>query len=587
MKPVIVLGFANDKDDYLPMISREGKNVFKSLLTHHDNNYIQVHKEESASVEDIFELFNRYRDRIAIFHFGGHAGGTHLQLETPKGEPQQAHAQGLANLMGQQKQLQLVFLNGCATLKQVKLLLTAGVKAVIATSVPVKDRTATEFAEQFYYALAGQVSVQAAFETAKSFITAKYGKSKEINWYSSKDVICEGEEKDANIQCPWGLYYNKNSPEVLQWKLPTSNRDSIIIRGSGISASSGVKVNTHLIETVFNEMTALGVERPIKMDWRAVRKTVIDGFPMPVGEQLRLLFYKNTIDEQRLKQLVITYQTTIELLCFTMLSQLWDAQIEDPKLAINEDYLTAFNSFFTLGPGSFLTFNYVKLIAALLGIFEENNIGCFIREFSTLKENFQTGSDFYEAHLFMEEIKKEILKDPVSEETINGMKADEIESLCVQGEAHLGTILKRLAFFVNYQLTTIKTIEVIKPRHKKATFNHNEVVLNRATEGVADEAAEFDTFTDNKSVIFLKNSEEVGRYLSLSPFIIDENALTGDEFSKLFFYSHREVMQGKECYVYKFIDNREETLTVLDEKYPQVKELMEDFKERTLCGVVT
>ena len=176
---------------------------------------------------------------------------------------------------------------------------------------------------------------------------------------------------------------------------------------------------------------------------------------------------------------------------------------------------------------------------------------------------------------------------PVSRPTISAAKADEIESFCLQGEAHLGTILKKLAFFVNYQLTTIKTIEVIKPRHKKATYNHNEVILDRITEGLADEAAEFDTFTDNNSVIFLKNNDDVAGYLSLSPFIIDENALTGDECSKLFFYSHREVVQGKVCYVYKFIDNREETLTVSDEKYPQVKELMEEFKERTLCVSIT
>lgn len=578
MKPVIVLAFANDKDNYLPMISRERKNIFKSLQTHHDNNYVQVHKEESTSVEDIFELFNRYRDRIAIFHYGGHAGGTHLQLETAAGESQPAHAQGLARLMGQQKQLQLVFLNGCATLKQVELLHASGVRAVIATSVPIEDKTATEFAEQFYHALAGRATVQEAFDTTKAFITARYGPSKEINRYSYGDIHWEEKEK-AEDKIPWGLYFDENKPEVLQWKLPTSDRDSIIIRGGRVSTGAGVNVNTGLIETLFNEMTAYGVEKPGKMDWRAVRKTVIDGFPVPVGEQLRVLFQGNTIDVQRLKQLVITYQTTMELLCFTLLSQLWDARFQDPGLVIHEDYLTEFNSFFALGPGSFPTFDYVELMAALLGIFEENNIDCFIHEFSTLKENFGAEDDFYKAHLFMEEIKREILKDQV--------KADEIESICVQGEAHLGTILKKLAFLVNYQLTTIKTIEVIKPRHKKATYNHNEVILNRVTEGLADETAEFDTFTDNNSVIFLRNSGDVAGYLSLSPFIIDENALTGDECSKLFFYSHREVVRGKECYVYKFIDNREETLMVSDEKYPQIKELMEEFKERTLCVSIT
>ncbi|MCP4152866.1 MAG: CHAT domain-containing protein [bacterium] len=575
MKPVIVLAFANDKDNYLPMIARENKNLYKSLQTHHDNGYIQLHREVNTSVEDIFQTFNDYPDRIAIFHYGGHAGGTHLQLETVTGESQPAFAPGLAELLGQQNQLQLVFLNGCATLKQVEQMHSAGVKAVIATTVPIEDKTATEFAEQFYYALAAGAAVQVAFDRAKAFIKTRYGKR--INRYAYRAVHWAGKDKAAKPEPPWGLYFDENSPEGLQWKLPTSNRDSIIIRG-GSASTPGVNVNTLLMETLFNEITAYGKEKPAKMDWRKIRKAVIDGFPVPVGEQLRLLFFSNTIDVQRLKQLVITYQITMEMICFTLMSQLWDARIETPDLVIHEDYLTVFNSFFTLGPESVATYDYVTLTAALLGIFEENGIDCFIAEFSTLKENLRPEDEFYKSHLFMEAMKREIREDRV--------KADEIEEFCKRGEAHLGTILKRLAFLVNYRMSSVKTIEVIKRRHKEAYYNHNNVYLDRITEGLADEPAAFKTFTDNSSVIFLDNREndnEVAGYLSLSPFIIDENALTGDECSKLFFYSHREEVQGEVRYVYTFVDNPEESLVISDDKYPQVKELMEEFKERTLC----
>ena len=383
------------------------------------------------------------------------------------------------------------------------------------------------------------------------------------------------------------MYFDETRREVLEWKLPTTNRDWIRIHGTRVPTGAGVKVNAGLMETLLNEMTAYGVEKPGKPDWRLMRAAVIDGFPVPVGEQLRLLFHSSSIDVQRLKQLVTTYQTTMELLCFTLLSQLWDAQLEDPELVIHEDYLTALNSFFALGPDSFPTFDYVTLTAVLLGIFQANHIDCFIDELCTLEKAFGAEEEFYKAHLFMEEMKKEILEDPVSGPTISRVKADEVESFCVQGEAHLGTILKKLAFFVNYRMTTIKTIEVIKPRHKKATYNHNKVTLDRATQGLADEAEEFDTFSDNNSVIFLENSGDVAEYLSLSPFIIDENALTGQECSKLFFYSHREVVQGKLSYVYKFIDNPIETLMISDAKYPEIKEQMEEFKERTLCLAVT
>jgi len=571
MKPVIVLAFSNDQDDCLPMIKRERINIFKTLQDHHDKGYVQVHKEESTSLEDLFWLFNRYRDRIVLFHYGGHAGSTCLKLESSDGEPQTAYAVGLAQLMGQQKQLQLVFLNGCATLKQVESLLSAGVGAIIATAVPIEDAMATEFAEQFYEALAGQSTIQKAFEAAKAFITTRYCPVKEINRYPYRRANWEGKEKTVNGEIPWGLYHDENRPEILEWKLPTSNLDSVIIRGGDISSTAGVQVNTRLIETLFNEITRYGVPKPEKIDLRAIRQAVIDSYPAPVGEQLRVLFQGSTVDITRLKQLVITYNTVIQLLCFTLLSQLWDERVKKPALAIHKDYLVEINNFFTLGLGSYLAYDYFKLIEAIAGIFEENKIDCFIAEFNTVKESFRAKDEFYKAYQFMEEMKQELQDDHVN--------ANEIQNFCVQAEEHLGTILKKLAFLVRYKLTSIKRIEVIKRRHRKAAFSHNKVILDRVTAGLEDEAGAYKIYTENNAVILLENVQDVAGYLNLSPFIIDENALTGNKCSKLFFYSHQEMVQGKPCYHYKFSDNPGEKLLVSDSKYPQVKEQFDDFKE--------
>lgn len=93
MKPVILLAFANDNDNYLPMIRREGKSISKSLRTSQGKDYFQVYKEDSTTIEDIFELFTHYKDQVAIFHYGGHANGTHLQLENSAGKRQKAHAE--------------------------------------------------------------------------------------------------------------------------------------------------------------------------------------------------------------------------------------------------------------------------------------------------------------------------------------------------------------------------------------------------------------------------------------------------------------------------------------------------------------
>jgi hypothetical protein len=73
--------------------------------------------------------------RTIIFHFGGHADPEAIQLIDTE-----AYATGLATLLKERlRNLQLVFLNACNTVKQADVFINAGIKAVIATIKPVED----------------------------------------------------------------------------------------------------------------------------------------------------------------------------------------------------------------------------------------------------------------------------------------------------------------------------------------------------------------------------------------------------------------------------------------------------------------
>ncbi|MBC6950452.1 CHAT domain-containing protein [candidate division KSB1 bacterium] len=574
-KPLIVVAFSNDQDAYLNMIIRERKSIFKALQQHHDRGYIQVHKEENTSIEDIFDLCNRYSDRIAIFHYGGHASGTHLQLEATGGAAEMANAAGLAQLLGQQKALQLVFLNGCATQDQVEKLFAGGVKAVIATSVPINDEMATKFAEQFYQARANKASIHKAFQTAQAFVATRYGKEKEVGEF--RGMNWAGKEETQPTGMPWGLYVNENGNEALAWTLPEAAEHQVIIRGAAVSAKAGAPVNTELIETLFNAVAKHSPEVGVlweaakqskRQDLRMVRQQIIDSFPAPVGEQLRKLFAGNTIDVQRLRQLVLTYETVAELFCFAVLSQLWDARHGNPALTFSDAHLAELNSFFALNAESQPTFDYVKLIAAVGNILHENKVAPFVEEFSDLNAVLQF-EEFDHAYRFMEEMRAELLRGKVA--------AEEIESFCWQAEKHLGAIMSALAFLVKYKLTAIKRIDIIKPRHKNPAYRHSQVVLDRVTAGIMDSEEVYPAFTDSESVILLKTVEDVKEYLSLSPFIIDENAFTGDQNSKLFFYSHHNA--ADDSFHFRFVDNAEDELIVSEERYPQIKKQFEEFRQ--------
>ena len=339
-KPVIVLAYSNDHDAYLDMIIRERKNVYKTLSAYHDEDYVQVEKSEHTSIDDFFEIFERYNNRVAILHYGGHASGSHLQLEGATGS-ENASADGLSQLMGLQKGLQLVFLNGCATYGQVESLLDAGVKSVIATSVAINDVKATEFAEQFYRALAKKASIGQAFRVAKAFLTTKYNDNslKEVKKTKGLKLKRTKKKENSASEMPWGLYTRDESS--LKWKLPRMAHNELIVRGSSGGATKKVELNKKFIQTLFKTLSKYNedvqdllarAKKKGKMEFRLVRQAIVDSYPAPIGEQLRKLFAGDEIKEERLRQLVRTYDVTLRLLTFSMFSQLWDAKEEIENL---------------------------------------------------------------------------------------------------------------------------------------------------------------------------------------------------------------------------------------------------------------
>jgi hypothetical protein len=92
--------------------------------------------------------------------------------------------------------------------------------------------------------------------------------------------------------------------------------------------------------------------------------------------------------------------------------------------------------------------------------------------------------------------------------------------------------------------------------------------------GVLDDVLVSDVYSDSRAVVLLRNEDTVFPYLNLSPLIIDENALSGQYNSKLFFFRYTEAGQ----LVYELIENRKDQLLVSDEKYPSVNNQFQAFK---------
>lgn len=588
--PVIFLAFANNSEAPLPQLEREGENLYRHLNEGSGKGHYILHRESFATTEKIAHYLIDFKDRVVLFHYGGHAEGDGLELTDQK-----AGSDGIAQLIAAQKQLKLVFLNGCSTRAQVEKLLELGVPAVIATSSPIDDTMAVELAEQFYSAMVKKHTIREAFAMAAGLVKAKGG---EVEQYRGIKL------KEETEKFPWGLYTEKD--EVLDWKLPDqkSSRQEIIIRNASDQFNfSKTPVNTHLTSILLNVLRPFSRDIDYVLakaeddgedpDVRLLQRAIMDSLPAPIGEQVRKLFsldlqadQLDRIGKPRLQQLVRTYDTLVEFSTHVLLSLMWEAKIKNEQLELSAEVAEQIRKTLTLKKEEVNTFDYNETIKSILRFFDETSLlgkadsPIFIDELSVLWESMQQDEVFKTATAFMREIKEEVETDSVT--------SDEIESFCVQSETHLAEIFEFLGFIAKYKLNTIKSIAVTKGRNKAPRFRHYRVKLDTITAGYKDVDKEYDgAFTDNRSVILLKEERSIDHYLNLSPFIIDEHALLGKEKSKLFFFTYCDREKMEVHYKYAYVQSEQDELILSDHHkdgayvtvYEEIKEQLDEFAQ--------
>ncbi len=199
---VILLAFANDKQEYLSFLQEEMYDIYDALWPLRRSGSVKVEIGRKTSREKLFDYFvdRAFRDKIQIFHFAGHAGSLAIDLEDGK-----AFAKGLADYL---ENKDLVVLNGCKTKGQLQYFKNKGVKAMIVTSENINDGVARAFAGAFYKSLSAFNTLPQAFQDAYSFIKQSHQHIvSDLAWNDGqntfRDLIFEG---DKPPRSDWELH---------------------------------------------------------------------------------------------------------------------------------------------------------------------------------------------------------------------------------------------------------------------------------------------------------------------------------------------------------------------------------------------
>lgn len=218
--PVIYLAFANEQrgsaNSFLRNLKVERESIRGIFADAQNDQECELLIDPDVTQDNIFHAFQASltRNRIVIFHYGGHADSNELFVEMPEGGNEAFYSVGMGALFAQQTRLRLVFLNGCATREQADILLKSGVPVVIATSRKIRDDDATLFSRIFYQGIEGNATIARAFKEAQSALMAKRGDLDTFRgvFWEKDDTVAED-----NTQLPWNLFCKDE--RYLDWSL--------------------------------------------------------------------------------------------------------------------------------------------------------------------------------------------------------------------------------------------------------------------------------------------------------------------------------------------------------------------------------
>lgn len=528
--PIIFTAFANNSDEgHLACLKDESSQIKNALLPLEEKDFIKLEREESMELSELYKVLLTYKDRVAIFHFAGHAGGTGVLLES-------GHAQ-IAGLLGEQEQLKLVFLNGCSTQGQVDEYFKQGIKAVIATTAPIQDTKAKDFATKFYEALAQKRTIKRAFHLAKSYIQAQYKNSPNI------DIIERGEGPMMEIPkaADWLLYIKKgHKEEILNWHLPYFRKTNLaepILR----KIQSDKSVNAYIRrvlndmcqynEDIYAQQRIMSEGEEKALDSSQLMSLVIENFPWIIGSQIRLLCIEPfvSLGSKRLEQLLSTYIISTQLIYYILFTDTWEL-VTEKELKAPKDLLKKQR----LSKENLLQFDFLAKAYELYDLIEKADCELFMPEMESLFEAFAVDSSLKKASLYLEKLKTEI-----------GGEISDVQEKCERAERALTVVLKHIAFLSAYKFLAIRFINVENQKCFDLEYELELGKLNgRNFEGLTIyenvENRRKKSFCDCRAIIIVSTEKEVSTFLNLSPFIIDKNTFLNGRLIEPYVYGYED-----------------------------------------------
>ncbi len=570
--PIALIVFSNDLDNFLHNVETERRYIEEALEHYDDTNRLKVITRSSVSIDDIFQLFNRYQGRIVLFHFAGHASGEGLQLNHQFTNTELGRAEGIAQLLGREAttgQLQFVFLNGCSTAPQVKTLEAAGIPSVIGTNYPISDHKAIRFARRFYRKLSNAdqsnpfeatCTLDDAYKEAALYVQSTFNIEPIAD---HRGFTFETEEEDKTVI--WELFTNNPSWSLHQDIATEEKAFNEKMTEILLKALSG---NNRKIKRMYKRLIKIE-DWAISDNAFQAKNIIVNEYIGIIDEQLRRLFAIGAgevdwaeqaghyLSRERqmdyyLKEGLQTYKLLLQLCSYILIADIWKIKTTTPTLELSEDTQDILADFLE----TTLVWNneeYLELLQSLQQCYTTKNLSCAIPEILELIATWNQDGFLKTSITVLSDIEKRYKRR-------SAKKAD-----CFTLERHLAYLLAKCTFLTQYELKSVKRVIYEKRPNDPTPIFREEYTVAEQVGGKASKRAsnaiykQQSTYTKQPKssdaiVLVPKTNAAEQHTVNLFPFIIDYHAIEVHPQSKICFFSH---LQSK-ALVYDFvIDERD------------------------------
>jgi hypothetical protein len=263
-----------------------------------------------------------------------------------------------------------------------------------------------------------------------------------------------------------------------------------------------------------------------------------------IGKELGKLMAIGKEDFSEIKQrkyvekCITIVKRCLDLVNYALLSELWDRSQEN-ELIYNETEQKALNQKFD-SPFEQQINEQLILLYHLVDIFSnpQNKIELPIPEIKNILINSESKAD-------LEHVCENIQK-------LQGNNPDVID--CYYAEKNLASFFKHFSFLTLYQMASVKRIGFRQIKNYSPGYIHRYIALGIDNKANIDaEKVDYDQDTTYSDSVLLYKGENFKKSINLFPFVIDYNAITFEQGSKICFFRSMPI-EGN-CLEYVFLED--------------------------------